>query len=304
MEKENKNNLQGAEIGNKIVQTYADDMVKVIEDDKTGLVKKIIHGEEQHEKEKRNLSPESKKNQFFMMVGGLFIILGVVTLVYFFSKTKVPTVPVGQQFSPIIFLDQSTFIEVKDLKKEKIMQAVVNAVNATEVKNGGVEGIYLTYDKNKIIGLREFFTLIKANFEPKPDQPLTDGSGTVSFVSDSFLMGAVKNQTDDFFILLKVRSIADVFDTLRLWEDKMFLDLYKFLGQTVTTENNYLLTADFEDGIVGNKNARILYEKDSIEDRKIALMYVFADDNSVIITNTEKAVREIMTRLAAGQIKK
>ena len=46
-----------------VVETYAEDMAKVIEDDKSGLVKKIIHGAEEHEIEKINLSPESKKNK-------------------------------------------------------------------------------------------------------------------------------------------------------------------------------------------------------------------------------------------------
>ena len=46
---------------NKIVQTYAEDMAKVLENNTEGLVKKIIHGEEEHEQEKKNLSPKSKK---------------------------------------------------------------------------------------------------------------------------------------------------------------------------------------------------------------------------------------------------
>ena len=33
----------------KIVETYAEDMAKVIEDDRGGLIKKIIHSEEEHE---------------------------------------------------------------------------------------------------------------------------------------------------------------------------------------------------------------------------------------------------------------
>ena len=57
---------QDNEIKNKITQTYAQDMAKVIEDDKGGLIKKIIHGEEERESQKRNMSPESKKNRFFI----------------------------------------------------------------------------------------------------------------------------------------------------------------------------------------------------------------------------------------------
>ncbi len=278
------------EINYKIVQTYAEDMARVIQDDKAGLVKKIIHGEEEHEKEKKNLSPESAKNRFYMLVGLLFIVLGLGTLFFFFGKKEAPTIPVEEQFVPLIFNDASTSIEVDDFTKEKISQAVANAVSGTGVKEGGVEGIYLVQNK-KDIGLREFITLIKGNFTAPSSRLLVD---------DNFLMGAVNAETKDFFILLKTRSLTDIFDAMRAWENKMFFDLQGFFGINLSAENKYLLTADFEDAVIENKNARILYDKDE----KIVMLYIFADDNSVVVTNTIAAVREIMTRLAASQIKK
>ncbi len=276
---------------NKIVETYAEDMAKVIENDQSGgLIKKIIHGEEEHEKEKRNLSPQSKKNKFFMLVGLLLFALGAATLIYFINSREVPTVPVEDQFIPLIFTDKSIFIEVKDLNKEKITQSVRTAVVSNDVKQGGVEGIYLTFDK-KMIGLRQFISLLKANFVP----------GEIVFVSDNFLVGAVnENNNKDFFMLIKVRTTADVFDSMRLWESKMFSDLHGFFGVELSAETKYLLTKEFENSIIENKNARILYDKDN----KIVMMYILADDNSVIITNTENATHELMLRLASSQIKK
>lgn len=206
-----------SEIKNKIVQTYAEDMVKVLEDDKSGLIKKIIHGEEENEIEKRNLSPESVKNRFFMLIGLLFILFGFTTLFYFILMRDVPTVPVEKQFMSLIFHDTSTFIEVKDFKKEEIARTVFNEVNTTKVKNGEVEGIYLTYDK-KVIGLRKFLELIKGNF-------ILSNS---NFVDDNFLLGVVNSETKDFFMLLKMRSVTDIFGSLRIWESKMFFDLHPF----------------------------------------------------------------------------
>lgn len=282
---EGKNKTQS-----KIVQTYAEDMAKVIQDDKSGLIKKIIHEEKEHEIEKINLSPESKKNKFFMLLSLLFIVLGLATLFFFIFTKDVPIVSIEKQLIPLIFNDKSIFIEVKDFKKEEITQTIFNGVSATKVKNGGIEGIYLTENK-QVIGLRRFISLTKVNFIP-PNNTL--------FVNDNFLMGVVNNETKDFFILLKVRSVDDVFDSLRIWENKMFFDLYGFFGFKVTPETKYLLTANFEDGIVENKNARILYDKDN----KIVMMYILADDNSVIITNTKSAGEEVMLRLTTSRVKK
>jgi hypothetical protein len=87
---------------------------------------------------------------------------------------------------------------------------------------------------------------------------------------------------------------------MRAWEEKMFSDLHGFFGFEISTETKSLLNENFQDGIIQNKNARILYDAN----KKIVMMYIFADDDSVIITNTEDAAKEIMLRLAASRVKK
>jgi hypothetical protein len=278
---------QKSELKNRVIQTYAEDMAEVLQDDKSGLVKKIIHGEEQHEKERKNLSPKSKKNKFLMITGFIFILLGLTMFSFFFNRES-PTVSVEKQFDPIVFNDGFTSIEVAGLIKDKITQNVFKAVSETDVKQGGLEGIYL-FNNKKPVWLREFLQLIKGNL-------VLDNN---DFVDDNFLLGVVNNETKDFFIVLKTRSLPDIFDSLRAWENKMFLDLHGFFGYEISPETSYLLTANFEDGVVENKNARILYDKD----RKIVMMYVFTNNTSVIIANTKEAVAEIMLRFAASRIK-
>jgi hypothetical protein len=300
MEKDNKIPVRpkGAGGENKIVETYAEDMAEVLKNDREGLVKKMIHGEEEHEKEKKNFSPESSKNKLFMFASFLFISFAFIILFFFLFKKEDNTVVVEKQFTPIIFSDQSIPLEIFGLKKEEIIQAVQNEINTTKVKAGGVEGIYLTENK-QIIGLRRFISLTESNFTP--------GDNTL-LVNDNFLMGVVNNESKparpsgaggDFFILLKVHSTADIFNALRAWEGKMFSDLYGFFGVNLSADTNYFLTKDFQDGIVDNKNARIIFDKKG----QAVLMYVFADDNSVIITDSQSAAHEIMLRLTSSQKK-
>ncbi len=103
-----------------------------------------------------------------------------------------------------------------------------------------------------------------------------------------------------FFILIKMRSLADIFEILRNWEGKMFQDLHGFFGVDLTADTKYLLDANFTDGIIQNKNARVLYDKEG----KIVMMYLVADDNSIIITRTEKSAQEIILRLASSKVEK
>lgn len=106
--------------------------------------------------------------------------------------------------------------------------------------------------------------------------------------------------TKDPFILIKTRSFSDVFPIFRAWENKMFTDLHGFFGISITPETNYLLTKDWQDGIIQNKNARILYDADGT----IVFMYVFIDENNVLITNTERATEEIIARIAGSKVRK
>jgi hypothetical protein len=281
---------EAKKVVNATIETYAYDLAKVVVGNENGLVKMIIDEEEKQKEEKEKKSPERQKNQLFLYAGIFLIVASfiAVSLVFFFRQ-KIFQVEVPLQYVPIIFTDKTEFKEIAGLKKEEIIQTVLNEVNTAEFKDGGIEGVFLTADK-KVVGLRAFLTLIEANLNQTK----------LEFVSDGFLIGAVNKESKIPFILIKTRYIADIFDAMRAWENKMFLDLHKFSGIDINKETKYLLESNFEDGIIQNKNARILKDKDG----KIVMIYVFADENSVIITNSELAVKEIMLRLVSSKIKK
>ena len=232
-----------------------------------------------------------------MLIGFILIFLALLVLSYFLlKKGNTNSVVVEKQFVPIIFNDKSTFIEVSTYHREEVIQIILSQINNNKTKIGGIEGIYLTENK-EIVGLRRFISIIKSNFVPDENKLLVD---------DNFLMGSMLTglkssspTAGDFFILLKTRSISDIFISMRAWEEKMFTDLHKFMDINLSAETNYLFTKDFEDGIVKNKNARILRDKDG----GIVLMYVFADENSVIITGSEPVTNEIILRLASSEKK-
>lgn len=282
---------------NKNVETYTDDMVKAIESNQGGLIKKIIHEEEEHEAQKKNLSPSSKKNKLFMLISFLLIFLAFVILIFFVilngNSNVVSTTP---QTASIIFTDNTNFKAIDGLSKEKIVGSVFNQVKNTKIKAGGVEGIYLT-ENNKVIGFKKFNALVKSSLTT--DQ--------MSLISENFLLGVFKSglssvspNTGDLFMLLRVRSFSDIFPVMQSWENKMLYDLGGFFGVNITPDTNYLFTKNWQDSIVQNKNARVLYDNDG----KIVLMYIFINDYYIAITNSDLAAREAILRLASSQIKK
>jgi hypothetical protein len=263
------------EVHGAIVETFVEDMAKAIGSGTGESIRNIIHEEDELEQEKKALDPNSKLNKIFVLSGSFFIVLALGLLAFLIYKSNNNTVFVEKQFTPLVFSDQSASVDISGLKKDAIVEAVLSEINKTTVKNEGVEGVYLTENK-QAIGLRSFITLIGSSFTPDTN-PV--------FVQDNFLLGTVKN--DGFFMLLKVRSITDIFDSLRAWEPTLLADLHGFLGMNINSDTSYLFKKAFQDGIVENKNARILYDKDG----KIVLMYIFASDSSVVITDSEAAAQ-------------
>lgn len=290
-EKNSANNPQ-----KPVVQTYAGDTAEVLRSDQAGMIKKIIEGEEEKEKEKKNMSPESRRNRLFLLASISMILVGAALLAYFWAGRPARVAEIAPEFTPIIFTDRSFFIESAGPKREDIIQSVRNQTEPFGMKPNSVVAAYLTYD-GRNVGLRQFLSLLKINFTPDPNPLL---------VSDSYLLGWVNVKKEEAskegegaFLLFKTRSAADIFDSLRAWEKKMFYDLHGFFGVSTGGGNEYLLTKDFEDSIVSNKNARVLLDREG----KIVLLYVFADNQSVVITDSPAALREIILRLNAKQTK-
>lgn len=277
-------------IKSKVVETYAADMTKAIDGSEGIYIKKIIEEQEKREKENINLSPESKKNKTFMLVGLVLIVFGIISLLSFFIfKKEVLTVDVTPSFSPLVYLDGIQFLGIDGFSRDQIAQSIFNESILTKVKLGGVEGMYLTVNK-QVIGLKDFMILLA------PEVDLTK----MVFVSNNFLLGVHNADTKNVFVLIKMRSFSDIFEVMRSWEDNMFNDLHTLFGTDLNMNTKYLLTKDFEDGIIQNHNARILRDANG----NIVMMYAYLDDTSMLLTNSESTAREIMLRLSAGTIRK
>ena len=158
-----------------LVETYAEDMASVIGSDAGSMVKKIIHSEEEHEAEKQNFSPQTKKNKIFMLVGFLLLVLALALTLFLLSiKKTYNTVPAQPQITPLVFTDKSTSLEIAGFKPADIAQAVFSEISNTDIAPGDVEGIYLTENK-QAIGLRRLITLIGNHFISDSNPLLVSG---------------------------------------------------------------------------------------------------------------------------------
>ncbi len=479
MENKNKTN---------IIETYSKDMLKVLEENKDGLIKKIIHQEEERELEHKNASPVSTQNKFFVFLGIFLFLAGVFAVTYVTLNKENKTVDIAPQFTPPIFLDKTEFLDVEKLNKDSISSAMFDYTQTVEdkVKSGGVLGVYLTQSK-KVVNFETFIKKLEGNLDKKAFEYIdenflfgvvnTEGSisavieseekkdtetkveekvketvlegdpvslnisslfktattefidkeaenkakeslfkflsevdfntskvkviGTYSIerpwekndfiaeerrlkgvaileqvLKDNFTQAEIdqisiesqirglsvkdiytedeisemtkeekekaidstqgvqylleaktkpksvevkeENTTKeeksesitqtkilsqnhgDPFLFIKVRSFTDIFPFMSSWENKLFLDLHGIFGFSINSDTSYLLTKNWKSGVVQNKNARILYDKDN----NIVMMYVYIDENTVILTDTNSSAREVIKRLSSSKVRK
>lgn len=273
----------------KVVHTFSDDMVNSLGENQDGSLRQLIKEQEEREEYVASMSLQSPENKVFIGISTALIFLSLLGLGYIIFVRNSQSVFVEKQFSPIIFVDRTQFVPIDNLKKDQVINTLKGALTLSTVREGAIDGYYLTENK-KILDLTKFAEITAPNLP----------NALLDIADPSFLVGVVKTTKNETFVLIKVKSFEDVFVEMQKWEDKMFLDLHDLFGLPLGKENNALLNEDFEDGFVDNKNARILYHPNGT----IALMYVYANDTSIIITRSNLAAREVMRRLAGSAISK
>ncbi len=273
----------------KVVHTFSDDLAESLGENQDGSLRELIREQEEKEEYLASASIESPENKVFLAISTVLILLSLLGLGYIVFVRNSKTVSFENKFQPIIFVDRTQFVPIDNLKNDQVVPTLKSTFALSTVKSGGIDGYYLTKAK-KMLPLDKFSEIIMPNLSSK----------FIDLASPNFLVGTVKANKNEPFVLIKVKSFEDVFEEMQKWEKKMFLDLHDFFGMPLGKENNSLLNKDFEDGFVDNKNARILYRADGT----VALMYIYADDTSVIITQSDIAAREVMQRLVGSEIRK
>lgn len=197
-----------------------------------------------------------------------------------YSKEEIEKVLVESSYKGVSIEDLYSKEEIDAMNKKELLKAI----DLTQ----GVQYFALAKIK-KTIPIKKDGDLSKTETEKIQDQK------TQNIIPFSSL----KNDRG-VFILIKPKSFDESLPVMKSWERKMFLDFHEFFGISITKENSYFETKSFEDDLVFNKNARILYD----DKGRIIIMYVFADDNSIIITRSRSVAKEIILRLIAEKNKK
>lgn len=287
---ENNNTQSTEDKINPHIETLSGDILDMALHNEAGVIHGIIKGEEEKSAIDANISPTSKKNKILISLSVLLILLSISVLYLFiYFNKKNSTVPVTLQYKPLIYTDAYILLPVDGLGKKEIEEKILSGVKNSSIELGKLEAYYLTIN-SKATPLDIFFNSIEANIAKE----------TINQFNPTYLIGTIGDIKNSVFILLKPNSFSSVFAGMRLWENKMFYDLSGLYGIETNQDTSYLLTKNFDDGFIQNKNARILHDNEG----EIVIAYVYLDNNSILITNNHGTAKEVLDRLSGSTLKK
>ena len=118
-------------------------------------------------------------------------------------------------------------------------------------------------------------------------------------LSDSYMLGIYSEPTNiqiphakHLFIILGISDYNLAYSGTLEWEKNLFKNMSIIFNIPMSER---LTSKPWEDIIINNKDARVLYS----DDGKSILYYTFIDKNNIVITDSKDVVKEIGVRLVA-----
>ncbi|MES2436458.1 MAG: hypothetical protein V4519_00425 [Patescibacteria group bacterium] len=279
------------------LRTYQSDVAEAVRKQGATVVKIAVA-----EKQKEAVQPtytDPKRNAFLLILSIILMIgsgmaVTVYTIIHVFLKAEV-VVPYTEE---LLFSTEST-------------QSIVLQSNDQIPDALQREGIQAGAALNTLVRLKFLTasTTIPSTDTVEPSIPI-NGPRFAALVSARLPDSLIRTiqplyssgmyheaDGDKAYIVFKVNSYQTAFASMIQWEASMFDDLNPYLSlfnSTTTTFGG----ESFQDIDIRNKDVRILKDMNGTP----LLMYSFSDQNTLVLTTDEDALKEIFSRLSTYQL--
>lgn len=288
-----ENKVQPNDKNIKVLRTYTSDMADVIREDEMSVIKIALA-----EKEKREQADIYKKaegtnlSKTLLIIGGIIFIISAIVGSYFISenKKKDMTPPVPTNIDTFISYESSGKIDTTNMRfPSELTDAIVKEQSTPNI----IKTLFIVKNANgleEILSTKNFLSFLEIN---TPDT-------LVRSLSDKYILGkyskiepSTNKNNISTFLVFQTTNYAQSYASMLEWEKILLKDLSPLFGIDINSSNESLLEKQWDDIIINNKDARVLYE----ENGKLLLSYLFVDKNHFIITNSMDALKEVTTRI-------
>jgi hypothetical protein len=269
------------------IRTFSTDLAQAVRKDEMSVIKVAMAEEKRRHEEEAATSAATPQNKMFIVVGTIFILLaiGAVAAVMIIKNNRAPSITDSEIKLPtIISAEASTSLEVSNLPEGKIIELSKTAVQNVSGADGQVVNIYFTDSTSgtkQVISSAAFLLGIKSEIP----------GALLRSLNNAFMLGIFsKDSSHHPFIILRTNDYGIAFANMFEWEKELFSDFYLPLNLSGDEEN---FTNKFTDLLVENKDTRVLKK----DDGTISLMYGFADEKTIIISDGIETFKEVLRRL-------
>jgi hypothetical protein len=275
----------------KVLRTYTSDMADAIRENEVSVIKIAMA-----EKEKRDMEAEYKKakgtnfSKILLLIGGVvLIIVAIFVASYIIQKKKVVPIPPASKIETFLPYDSESDIDVTKATNINNLSGIIK--NGEETKPGMIEAFFLMKkvdDVSLTFTSKDFLSLIQTTMPGALIRSLTD-----KYLLGKYSNGNAVNVNDKsaMFLIFETTDYNQTYASMLEWEGTMLSDL--FILFNIPKPNNSLIGKPWNDIVVSNQDARVLYG----ENGEGILYYAFVNKNNFIITSSQEALKEVITRI-------
>jgi len=239
------------------------------------------------------------KNKVIIFISFLLVIAGIVgiSIVYFTKKSGPAPAPSIQELPSLITTEFKDMLDTDTVVKNKLTTVLGKKLNDSQFTVNNLYNSYLTTGSStgkRLITAKEFVTL--AGFKMPDIAKRT--------LLPDFMVGTYSFRKNLPYVIFKTSSFENTYAGMLNWEKDM-ADDFKILFRLPGYDQNIGISAEltpsvfkkFEDKVIVNKDVRLLRD----ELGNIILLYGIIDKETVIITVSDVAFKEILNRLNKEQ---
>lgn len=287
----NKDNL-------KTVRTYLSDMADTVRENDISVIKVALAEQNKHAREDliREVEGTPTKRIIWVISGIILVIISIVGIYYVTQKNNkenIPVVVIKEQ--TIVSYDETSTLEInntdylvnklKNHIKELSTSSVTNGINSISI-------FQTTNDIKEKLLLSDIFSRLN----------LSAPSSMVRSLSSLYMVGTYTESRisgPKLFLVFKSNEYNYTYAGMLEWENSLSNDMFNLFDLNTKETMLNLSQIKWKDVIISNRDARVLYN----EEGKPILYYMFADKDSLVITDSENVIKEIVTRLIIKNIK-
>ncbi len=274
------------------LRTYKKDVAGAVKDQKTSLVRMVLEEQKNKYKKEERESPKSRKNITLIVLSTLFFLATAGVVYYtFFLPSKGEQLLTEVKVIPLISTEQIQEISIDGKTSKVLSQEIQQEITSSKPKLDIVKYLFFTetLPTQTDAGLVKKKNLISAKkIIEKLEIPVPQI--ILRTIKDDFMFGYHTFDGNQPFLILKTDYYDNAFVGMLGWEGTMAQDLKPLFGTIGAGE---LGQRTWSDVVTKNKDTRVLYNFD----KTIALVYMFKDQKTLIITTNNNTLFEISRRL-------